>query len=744
MRCRCFTCPFVASRVTYRPSCEIQISCPLSCSELTIVACPPASTLHDIIHVESQNSIPAETVAHVRDCLACQSLIRQWSEISKLDLLLEYFGIEPAQQPAPTVIAAVTPPIAPTVAYQRPPIRQIGQYNLLQRIGQGGCGEVFEAVHRRLHRRVAIKLLFAKDAGDEYARRRFLREMESIGRLNDPHIVQAHDAGEVDGVLYLAMEFVDGENIEAVARRCHPLPIPDACEIVRQAALGLQHAHEFEMVHRDIKPTNLLLSPTEVKIADLGMAHLQNTETGDVRLTGAYIVLGTADYMSPEQAEGSRHVDIRADLYSLGCTLFRLLAGRAPFAVPENDTAIKKLLAHANDPVPDIALLRREVTKDLKWLLAKLLAKNKADRFATPLELANALAPFCINADLKRLWKPLSQENVELRSDVPRRLPISTQPPTNQSVTADTIPLPEEGRTSRAYVVAIASAVLCLVALITGLKQHWKNSETVTLPNQTIITPVIVPQVAEPVAPAVKGVPDPVKPFEAVLLPPAAVNAPNQPNQLTLGRIGKVWQQQFGVAPSEVMWPGRAGLGTCRFEDELKSLVIQSRKTIRLVALGNFKKGDPALRLSVDLLPQSNLGEYGFFVGFQPEQNGNPFKSQFQAVLMRILSKTHTERNVLVRRCIAEINSETGQVDFGKDHFAMFAIPNQPEKLHFEIRLREASLPSIMLNDVKCHELDNDDRNSRFMATEFLGPFGVVARDTTVWFCNPQFERSAP
>ncbi len=708
------------------------------------MACPPASTLHEIIHVESRTPIPAETVAHVRGCLACQTLIRQWSAISKQDLLLEYFGVEPAPPPAPTMIAAVTPAISPTIAYQRPVLRQIGQYELLRRIGQGGCGEVFEAVHHRLRRRVAIKLMLAKDAGDDHARRRFLREMESIGRLNDPHIVQAHDAGEVDGVLYLAMEFVDGENIEAVARRCHPLSIADACEIVRQAALGLQHAHEFGMVHRDIKPTNLLLSPTGVKIADLGMAHLQNAEAGDVRLTGTYIVLGTADYMSPEQAEGARQVDIRADLYSLGCTLFRLIAGRPPFAVPENDTPLKKLMAHVNDPVPNISRLRREVTNELKAILTRLLAKRKSNRFATPLDLANALAPFCINADLTRLWKPLSQENEELRSDLPQRLPISTQPPTNQSVTADTVPLPEENRTAHAYAVAITSGVLCLVAIITGLNQFWKNSEPVTSPNKTVITSVIVPPAVEPVVPAVKGAAEPVKPFEPPRIPPAVVNVPNPPHQLALGVVGKTWQQKFGIAPTEVMWPGREGLGTCRFEDELKSLVIQSRKTMRLVALGEFNKGDPEVTLSVDILPQSQEGEYGIFVGFHPEKDGNQFVPQFQAVLIRILSKTVAGRTVLVRRCLVEINSETGQIDFGKNYHVILPLPLLPEKLHFEIRLREASLPTIKLNDSKCHELDNGERDSRFTASEYHGQFGIIARDTAVWFSNPKIERSVP
>lgn len=721
----------------------LQISSPLSCSGLTIVACPPASSLHDLIHVETRDSIPAETVAHVRGCSDCQRLIQQWGEIAKLDLLLVHFGLAPDRpQPVSKDVAAVSPASTATVTFHRTVVRRIGQYELLRRIGQGGCGEVFEAVHSRLHRRVAIKLLLTQDAGDAYARQRFLREMESIGRLSDARIVQAHDAGEVDGVLYLAMELVDGENVETVARRCGTLPIAEACEIARQAALGLQHAHEFGMVHRDIKPTNLLLSPTGVKIADLGMAHLQSTETSDVRLTGAYVVLGTADYMAPEQAAESRHVDIRADLYSLGCTLFRLLAGRAPFAIAENDTALKKLMAHTHDPVPDISVLRSEVTTELKSLLTKLLAKDKGDRFATPLELANALAPFCINADLKRLWKPLPKAPEEVPSGHPRHLPFSTQPPTHPSLPADTVPLSDEKRKSRSYVIAVAAALLCLLAFIAGRQQFGKDSETA--PNQKPVTSANGEPVVEPVTPVEKAATGVFPPPVIPALPPAVGNVPNQVPQLVLGTVGQNWQKQFGMAPTQVFWPGRSGLGICRFEEDLQSLVIQSRKTLRLVALGEFKPGDPEIKLSVDMLPQSHLGEYGIFVGFQPEKDGNPFVSQFQAIQMRVLSNKHGERIVLVRRCIEVINVETGQVSAVRNHHEIFAIPDLPEKLHFEIRLREASLPSIKLNDFRCHELDNDERNSRFLATEYQGRFGVVATDTTVWFSNPHFERSAP
>ena len=172
--------------------------------------------------------------------------------------------------------------------------------------------------------------------------------MKAVGKLSHVNIVGAHDAGEIDGTHFLVMEYVDGLDLSNIARRLGQLPIPDACELVRQAATGLQHAYKHELVHRDIKPSNLMLTPEgQVKILDLGLALLDGTSGENNELTSTGQMMGTLDYMAPEQGMDSHTVDIRADVYSLGATLYKLLTGTAPFAGTQYDTPVKKMMALA-------------------------------------------------------------------------------------------------------------------------------------------------------------------------------------------------------------------------------------------------------------------------------------------------------------------------------------------------------------------------------------------------------------
>src|SRR6185369_1430678 len=188
------------------------------------------------------------------------------------------------------------------------------------------------------------------------------------------------------------------------------LPVADACELVRQAAVGLQEAHEHGMVHRDIKPSNLILarpsrkkSPPTLKILDLGLALLAEALSPDQGLTSTGQMMGTIDYMAPEQGSDTHRVDIRADIYSLGATLYRLLTGTAPFAGEKFDTPVKKILALATKEPAAVQTLRAEVPPALAAIVHKMLAKDPAERFVTPEELAEALAPFCQGANLAAL-----------------------------------------------------------------------------------------------------------------------------------------------------------------------------------------------------------------------------------------------------------------------------------------------------------------------------------------------------
>ncbi len=257
-------------------------------------------------------------------------------------------------------------------------------------------GAVFKAQHEHLDKTVAIKVLSAAVTHQADAVARFRREMRAVGKLNHPNIVQAHDAGEIAGTHYLAMEFIDGTDLLHLVRERGPMSVMNACKAVRQAAQALAAAHAAGLVHRDIKPSNLLVAKNgQMKVLDLGLALLAGeatTHTAD--LTTAGQAFGTPDYMAPEQWEDAHSADARTDLYALGCTLYFLLTGKAPYETSTHRTAINKMKGHLMDPPPDLQAARSDVPHDLVAIYQKLLAKKPADRYQTAKELAEVLAPF--------------------------------------------------------------------------------------------------------------------------------------------------------------------------------------------------------------------------------------------------------------------------------------------------------------------------------------------------------------
>lgn len=280
---------------------------------------------------------------------------------------------------------------------------KLRDYELQQKLGEGGMGVVYKALHTRLKRSVAVKTLPPAMMHDPEKVARFHREMEAAGQIDDPHVVRAHDAGEVDGTHYLVMEFVDGLDLHQLQERVGPLSVPNACEIIRQAALGLQSAARAGLVHRDIKPSNLMLTHGgTVKILDLGLAQMSAETDSEQKpgLTSTGQIMGTFDYLSPEQATDTKNVDIRSDIYSLGGTMFKLLTGRGPYVSDEPMTAYQRIRAHLEDPIPSAAAVRADVPTELDALLIQMLAKQPDQRIQTPEELAKQLATFCDGHDL--------------------------------------------------------------------------------------------------------------------------------------------------------------------------------------------------------------------------------------------------------------------------------------------------------------------------------------------------------
>lgn len=352
---------------------------------------------------------------------------------------------------------------------------QLGPYRLLEQLGHGGMGTVFKALHPALDKIVAIKLLAPDRLSNREMVERFRREMRAIGRIDHPHIVRALDAGEADGVQYLAMEHVSGIDLSALLKRAGPLPVAEACAVAMQAALGLQAAHARGVVHRDVKPANLMLceqedGPAIIKVMDLGVAIIASAiEEADASAPSSALtrdgqILGTLDFMAPEQADGHQTVDHRADVWSLGATLFALLTGSTVYAGRPAASVLQKLSLLANEPVPPVKSRRPDLPEPLARLIDRMLDRRPDARPVSMADVAEALRPFAAGADLAALLTPIA--------DFPTRAAQSTTAPAGKGIAN---PQQSDGRRLRvrnAFVVVamVVAAVAGLAALVVSVR----------------------------------------------------------------------------------------------------------------------------------------------------------------------------------------------------------------------------------------------------------------------------------
>jgi len=279
----------------------------------------------------------------------------------------------------------------------------LGPFQILDHLGKGGVSQVFKAWHTTRECLVALKVIHPHLVSNAEALGRFQREMKAVARLSHPNIVQSFEADPLGQAQFFAMEYVQGIDLNRHVQRAGALPVEEACDFIRQAASGLAHAHQQGLVHRDIKPANMVLlqDTRRLKVLDFGLARLLTPGEGptsqQAALTAQGALIGTPDYVAPEQARDARSADIRADIYSLGCTFYYFLAAAPPFP---GGSALQKIHNHLNKEPTTITILRPDLPAGAERILKKMMAKKPEERFQTPAELEEALKPFCGNASV--------------------------------------------------------------------------------------------------------------------------------------------------------------------------------------------------------------------------------------------------------------------------------------------------------------------------------------------------------
>jgi serine/threonine protein kinase len=352
----------------------------------------------------------------------------------------------------------------------------LGNYTILDKLGQGGMGMVLKAEHKRLKRLVALKVLSPAALKTPDALKRFHREVEAAAKLRHTNVVATDDSDEAKGTHFLVMEYVEGSDLSALVKKKGPLSVEQALRCVVQAARGLEYAHEQGVVHRDIKPANLLLDAKgTVKVLDMGLARIEGHTAGQAELTSTGAVMGTVDYMAPEQALNTKAADARSDIYSLGISLWYLLTGKCAY---DGDTLMSKLLAHRDAPIPSLSKVRGEVPEALDAVFQKMVAKLAKDRYQTMTEVIRELEA-CQNGTLSTT--SLAGSSVESEANALSFL----RSPGGTATSATRMAQPEDGRQARATATYLPTDVVADVVAeattISGDVAKAGDTGTVTL-----------------------------------------------------------------------------------------------------------------------------------------------------------------------------------------------------------------------------------------------------------------------
>lgn len=361
----------------------------------SVINCPTVQVLEQFLSGTSQIEWSPQLLEHLETCASCSRMLDELAQGIR-DPLVEAFRQRSdvddysSEPDCRDVVREISQGHLQSHRSQAVHHSQIGSYRIEGVVAEGGMGIVYRAIHTELGKEVAIKLLRATYLPhDMTIIKRFRRECRALGKMQHPNLVVAYDAGVIDGTPFLVMEYVPGIDLGRILKTRGKLSVPNACEIVRQAALGVEHAWNKGVIHRDVKPSNILLTRDSlghgvVKVLDLGLALVVSNAKGvdESNLTSAGQIMGTPAYMAPEQAVDSHSVDIRADVYSLGVTLRELLTGRPP------KSALQAPIGNEPDKL-------HSIPKQLGELLDRMLAVEISRRPTDPAEVASQLQPFC-------------------------------------------------------------------------------------------------------------------------------------------------------------------------------------------------------------------------------------------------------------------------------------------------------------------------------------------------------------
>ncbi len=595
----------------------------------------------------------------------------------------------------------------------------LGRYRILQEIGGGGMGTVFKAEHVNLKQIVALKTIKVSKQEDNHQHLvdRFRRELKAIGAIHHTHVVRATDGGEEDGVYFLAMEFVDGIDLAKLVKRLGPLEVADACELIRQAALGLSCIHSLQLIHRDIKPSNLLLAREGiVKIADLGLARFLDQDIPLSELTPHNQILGTADFMAPEQARNARSADVRSDIYSLGCSLFCLLVGHPPFPPPQFSNYAEKLLAHQQEPIPRLQDVRKRDGADdvpvdfaeVDGVLGRMLAKAPEDRFADPNEVVAALEPLTVGHRVRELYeRSLPVPIPASRSDAGTSTPNDREDLTGDSTDSERgHATTSRRRWQRWGLLGLGLLIMGALPLyISGVFSPLENQQGSEFPPEK---PISVSSPARDL---------PVAPFQLDALP------------------ADTWHNLLTRPPNELIWP----------EDEQSPSWNPTAQEVAAEVgdLGILQFGEtqaPNYKYPIELKQKQQKGGIGLCLGVRLPK-GSDQRGRVQVFELNEGKFRKMQQFTISRGFFDLYRQKGGELGYIPSRLAAIPVKTKGETLTIEVVVAASQLKYVRVNGEEMPKLLDPNVKKHFEESDHLGAFGVILSQSEGTFRAAQFMR---